>query len=186
MTKNMQKQKKNKRWLFWVLIVVLLVAVGAGTYLIWNLYSKNQETAERMEEAAQEEESETTEDVTEEEITSEEEMEADRKVKLYEGESPNKAAELTGVITSTAVTNGNLVVRTNIDQYLSEGRCELIVSQDGRKVYGKTTNILKDVTTSYCEDLSVPVAEIGNGTYQLIINLSSGGKTGVINGEATI
>ena len=186
MTKKQRKQNKSKKWLFWVLIVILLVAVGAGTYLVWNLYSKNQETTEKMEAAEEKTETNEEEGENSEVIDEAEGAVPEKKVRLYEGEDPNKTAELTGVITGTNIVNENLMIWTNIDQFLSSGRCELVVSQDGRKVYGKTTNIVADVATSYCEDLSVPVAEIGSGTYQILVNLSSGEKTGVINGEATI
>lgn len=187
MAQKLRKQKKNLKWLYWLILLVLLIAAGALTFVVWkmNLGGEREQEDTTIEESEVQTAESNEETETNTESTNENAV-PPSKVKQYEGEGANSSEVLTGVVTQTSLANGNLTIWTNIDQYLSNGSCELALMENGRKVYGETVNIVADVATSYCENLSVPVAAVGNGNYEIIINLNSGGKTGVINGEATI
>ena len=187
MAQKLRKQKKNLKWLYWLILLVLLIAAGVLTFVVWKMNlggeGKQEDTIIEESEVQTAESSEGTETNT---GSTNENAVPPSKVKQYEGEDANSSEALTGTVTRTSLANGNLMIWTNIDQYLNNGSCELALMENGRKVYGETANIVPDVATSYCENLSVPVAAVGNGNYEIIINLSSGGKTGVINGGATI
>jgi len=103
----------------------------------------------------------------------------------YEGGNPNNAESLTGSITSARFSGDKLMIRINIDQYLSGGTCTLILS-DGTNELRQSTNITPVVSTSSCEGFDVQNAEIANFSHpiDITVNLVSGEKTGVITGRA--
>lgn len=103
----------------------------------------------------------------------------------YEGENPNKAAELSGSINSARVTGDNLVIRVNIDQFLSNGTCDLTLAS-GDKKFTSSTDIEAMVSTSTCDGFSIPVSKLSSGKWNIKIKLSSGDKIGEITGEAEI
>ena len=179
MAQKRKKNKKSKKLLSVVLFLVLFIAAGVVAYLVWDGYFK--------EEKKEDESSEVEEAVDDEEGgkgAAGEEIVEKEPVVQYEGADPNEAEDLTGVITYAAVSGDNLMIRVNIDQYLDSGSCELSLVQGGVK-YSDIANI-SSVTTATCEGFNVPVSELGSGNYQIIIKLSSGGKTGTIKGEANI
>lgn len=178
-----QKRKKsNKKWIFWVLMLVLFVAAAAVCYLVWNSYFRDKKEDKSVEEEQSlVEESEKSEDSSEEAV----EVVEKKKVVQYEGEDPNEKEELTGVVTYAGVNGDNLMIRVNIDQYLDSGVCELSLVQGG-VVYSDTANIVGSVTTATCEGFNVPVSRLSGGNYGIVIRISSGDKAGTINGEAKI
>ena len=179
-------KKQSKKWIIWILLVVLFVAVAVAVYFVGKTLIKKDEQEVKPS-------NETTEEVekmpTQDDFTTPDDTDdgmPEKKTVLYEGGDPNKSPELTGVVTGSNVANGNLVIWTNIDQYLNTGTCELILQENGQKVYKDEVKIVADVSTSYCEDFVVPVSAVGAGQYQIIINLNSGDKTGIINGEVEL
>ncbi len=190
-----QKPKnKNQKWLFLVLLVVLFVAVGGVTFLVVETFFGNKEDAEAGEiiNVSDEEVIERVEEEIEgDKISEEEEVveEPPSKVTQYEGENPNQLGELTGSISYAGLdpTGENLVVMTSIDQFLSGGTCELVVKRSGQVLASYSSRIVPEVSTSACEDrFTIPVSSIGHGETEIIINLSSGGKTGTLVGETKI
>ena len=165
---------------------MLLVVAGVGVAVMWN--NKHQEAEQTNEaEAAKVEEAKDVEkrdEETEEEYS--ERMAEQKKVKQYEGEDPNKAEELTGVITYAGVNNGVLMIGMNIDQFLSEGNCALSLMRSGDVVYSANAKIIAEVSTSTCDGFNIPVSDLGNGATEIVIKLSAGGKTGTIRGEVNI
>lgn len=179
-----QKRKRNKSWVYWIVIFVLLIAAGVVAYLVWDNYfndkkadSNNQETLQ--EDKKKEKEVEKSKD--DEEVVVEKE-----KVVQYDGEDPNKKDALTGVITYAGVNGNTLMIRVNIDQYLEEGVCGLELRRGGVSVYNKESGIAGGPATATCEGFDVPVEGLGGGNTAIIINLSSGGKTGEIIGEVAL
>ena len=105
----------------------------------------------------------------------------------YEGENPNSATDLTGVVTYAGLVGDKLTIRVNINQYLSGGSCALrLLYEDDINVYSETVNIVNSASTSTCEGFDVPRTGLAGGKYSIIINLASDGKTGVINGEVNL
>ncbi len=178
MAQKRRKNKKNKKILSVVLFLVLFVVAGAVAYFMWDGYFR--------EDKKEDEDSEIVEEVEEIEEGGKGAGEVIEKepVVQYEGDDPNEAEELTGVITYAAVNGDNLMIRVNIDQYLEDGSCELNLVQGGVK-YSDTADI-SSVTTATCEGFNVPVGKLGSGNYQIVIKISSGGKTGTIKGEVNV
>lgn len=187
MTKK-HKQKRGKAWISWVFLLVLLIIAGVVTYMVWNFSFTDETKTENVE--VVEEESESTDDeageASAESAAEEDDTNGGKKVKQFEGEDPNKLDYLTGVITSANIVDDKLIIRTNIDQFLESGSCELKITRNNNLIYSETSGIMAVVSTSSCQGFDVPVAEIGNGDVQIIINVSSGEKTGTLNGEAKL
>ncbi len=102
-----------------------------------------------------------------------------------DGEDPNISASLTGSLTSINVSGSSLVLRVNIDQYLSSGTCSLTLSS-GSSVVEKSAAILPTVATSSCEGFDVPLSELGSGAWKIEINLTSGDRVGKITGSVDL
>ena len=190
-----QKRRNYKKW-YWigggVLIVAVIVAAIVGVVLNNNGTKNNNEgrgddaaIIEKKETENTEKTSDNTDGQSEEEKFAEEEV-AKKKVVQYEGEDPNKAAELSGIVSYAGVVDGVLMIRVTIDQYLVDGTCELNLLRDGSAVYNSSANIMADVATSTCEGFDVPVTEIGGGSTQIVIRLNSGDKTGEIRSEVGV
>ena len=181
----MIRRRKRSRKLLWGLILVILVATGVVAAVIWN--NEHQEKEEDEAEMIEEREVvdvEKRDGETEEEYS--ERLVEEKKVKQYEGEDPNKAAELSGAITYAGVNGGILMIGVNIDQFLSGGNCELNLLRDGNVIYTDSANIIADVSTSSCDGFNVLTGGLGSGATEIIINLSANGKAGMIRGEVNI
>ena len=100
----------------------------------------------------------------------------------YDGDDPNESNDLTGAITYAGATANNIIIRVNIDQYVDGGTCVLKILNGGSVIYQTTANLIADVSTSTCDGFNLPRSVVDSGNFALSIELSSGGKTGVING----
>ena len=174
-----QKRKNSKKWIFWVLMVVLFVAAAVVCYLVWNNYFRDKKEDKPTEEQSLVEKYEEKKVEEKEEETVEK-----KKVVQYEGDPPNTQEELTGVVTYAGVNGDNLMIRVNIDQYLESGSCEFSLMQNG-VAYSDVANIVGSAATATCEGFNVPVSGLG-GDYEIVIKISSGDKTGTINGKVEI
>ena len=182
-----QRRKRSKNWISWVIILVLLIAAGVVVYLVWDNYfedKKNDNTDTKVS-SGQVEKSEKAKSTTETE-KKDAEMEDEKKVKQYEGEDPNKSEVLTGAVTYAGVNGDNLMIRVNIDQYVESGTCSLGLRRAGANIYSAEASIVGGPATATCEGFDVPVAGLGNGDTVIVIYLNGGGKTGEITGEVSL
>ncbi len=181
-----QKRKNNKKWLWWGAGILVLIAIGVGGWLIWqnNNGEKNNETETSKTEEQNTENTESTENTGTAEVASE--AVEKKKIIQYDGEDPNEANELSGAVTFAGVNGEKLMIRVNIDQYLTEGKCELTLKKDGANMYNSIANIIGNASTSTCEGFDVPTSELGGGTVEININISAGERSGVIHGEANV
>lgn len=189
MAQKRRRRKNGKKWAFRGLMLVLFVMAGAMCYLVWDAYFRVKDGDEvGGDDGASVEVVEEPKEKTKEEPEEEEESEVVEKEKVvqYEGEDPNESGELTGAVTSAMLEGDNLVVRVNIDQYLSEGSCALELMQNGRIVYSDTVGIEAMVTTATCGRMAVPASKLDGGEYEVTVRLESGGKKGVIRGVANV
>ena len=167
-------------------MLVLFVAAGAIVYLVWDNYFNDKKDDKQNEQRVEQvEEKEKKMSETEQEKDEAEKAVEEKKVAQYDGEDPNEAGELSGVVTYAGVSGGVLMVRVNIDQYLDSGKCELNLVRDDSVVYSDMAEIVNSASTATCAGFDVPVGGLG-GNYQVKVLLSSGEKTGVIEGEATV
>ncbi len=196
-----RKRLKSKRWIWGlvgVLVVVVVVVVGV---VIWKENNKGNtgeiEDSKNNSSKIDDSESETSSVVAEIDNAKHEEGESEeskfaeeevskKRVTQYEGENPNQAEELSGVITYAGVTNGVLMIRASIDQYLNGGSCELLLKREGSVVYNDTAAVVGDVSTATCEGFDVPVSGLGGGGIEIIININANDKSGIIRGEVSI
>ena len=187
-----KRKRKNNKHVYVIIMLVLLLVAGLVTYFVWNTYfDKKADGGNKQEETSVEDKDEKknegkgSTDVKETREVVEKEKEKEQ-VMTYEGDNPNNADELTGVVTYAGVSpdGGELVIRVNIDQYLGNGNCELNLVQGG-VVYKDTASIAASASTATCEGFNVSTVGL-SGNYSIVIYLNSGGKTGTINGEVNI
>lgn len=103
----------------------------------------------------------------------------------HEGASANASDSLTGSISYTDISSDKLTVRINIDQFLEDGTCVLHLLQD-QNDYFFEANITLSASTSTCRGFDIDTTGLPSGNYDLRIDLSSGDKTGIINGKVTL
>ncbi len=96
----------------------------------------------------------------------------------YEGENPNELDHLTGLVTYTEVKDGTLAAMVSIDQYLAGGTCTANLKSNGQIVASAEQAIEADASTSHCGPITINLAGVSGGKYQLEVIFSSGGKTG--------
>ncbi|MBR3329546.1 hypothetical protein IKG29_03445 [Candidatus Saccharibacteria bacterium] len=179
-----RRRKRSRKIVSWLIILILLVIAGVVVKLVWDNYfgdNKGQDGDEEIV-AVEEEDKEPEKTEDEEKKTTEEKEETIQ----YDGEDPNEGGELTGVVTYAGVVESNLMIRINIDQFLSDGTCKLKLINDGVTKYRDTASIAESATTSTCEGFNVPLSEITDGNYEIVVEVSADGKTGVIRGEVEI
>ena len=181
-----KRRRKSKKWIARLIFLILVIIAGVVCYFVWDSYFRDK--------ISEEDEAGTVEIIEEPKKGDEEDLETaeipevveEKKVILYEGDDPNEKSELTGVITYAGVSGNFLMVRVNIDQYLSEGNCRLDLMRNGSSVYSDSVTIVNSAATATCEGFNIPVSALGAGDYDIMIRLSSSGKEGVINGEVSI
>ena len=179
-----QKRKKSKKWMYWVMMVVLFVAAGVVAYLVWNNYFADKKGGEEQNTEEVEEKKDKNEKKDDEKDEAEKAVEA-KKVEQYEGGDPNEAEELSGAITYTGLSGDVLMIRVNIDQYLDGGTCELSLVQGGDAAYNNIVEIVGGAATSSCAGFDIPMSGL-SGDDEVVVKSNSGEKTGVIRGEAGI
>ena len=104
----------------------------------------------------------------------------------YEGDDPNASESLTGAITYAGVSGDELMIRTNIDQYLTVGECELVLENGGTVIYSDNVEIMSSVATSACDGFSVPASELGAGEINITIKISANERKGTLRGKVNI
>lgn len=181
-----RRRRKSRKWISWLVFLMLLIMAGVVCYFVWDNYFKEKDgTKQEGDSSVVTEENEDVEQKVEkrDDVGEGEVMEEEKKVVQYDGTDPNKNNDLTGVITYAGASGNNLMIRVNIDQYLSDGSCSLSLLSNGGVVYGDTAKIVASASTATCEGFDIPVSEVGSGNYEIVINLSSYDKTGAIKGE---
>ena len=175
----MAKKRKNNRKIFTLIGFVVLILIAIVIWvLVWNDYfgEKPQNDVRDEVEEAEIVETPTNKDEKEEDVVRKDE------IRQFDGEDPNKLAELTGAISYLAVVNGELVVRTNIDQFLTNGECKIELYNNGNLVFFESVGVVGLVSTSTCEGFNMK-NNFGSGKYEILISVTSGEKHGIIKGE---
>ena len=184
-----KRRHRSKKWISRVILVLLLIAAIVVCYFVWDAYFRDKKTDEpapaQPSQVVTPDNPDQPEKKEESQTDSEVEKEKEKSTQ-YEGENPNKASGVTGVITYAGVSGSNLMIRVNIDQYLNGGNCSLTLTKDGNSVYTASASIIDSASTSTCEGFNVPVSGLSSGKYNIVININSGEKTGIISGEVTV
>lgn len=90
------------------------------------------------------------------------------------------------MITYAGVSGGDLIVRVNIDQYLAGGTCKLKLLGSGGASYEETVDIADSAATATCKGFNVATTKIPSGKVSISILVTSGAKTGTIEGEVNL
>ena len=172
-----RRRRRSRKWLSRLLFLILIIIAGVVIYLVWDNYFRDDKVIEPGQSEVVEEESEN--------VSEEKEPEKEETVQ-YEGDDPNTLEELTGVVTYAGVSGNKLMVRININQYLSGGSCKLSLVRNGATAYEDVAAVTAGAATSTCEGFDVPVSEITSGKYQILVEVTTEGKAGVIKGEVEV
>lgn len=180
-----QRRRRNKKWIGRMMFFILLVGACVICYLVWDNYLNKKEDDVidlTVNEVEQKDDNESEENVAP--IVMDEDN--GKKVTQYEGNDPNTSDSLSGVITYAGAQNEKLIIRVNIDQFLENGKCVLRLKKNGVDVYEETTSIVSSASTATCEGFDVSTNEIEKGRMEIIIDVNSGDKAGLIRGEVEV
>ena len=104
----------------------------------------------------------------------------------YEGDDPNNSATLTGIINYIGAANDTFMVRVAIDQTISSGTCNFILTSPSSQVYNFASETEPGPTSTYCE-LNIPLPNPEKGSWEVKVDISTtDGKKGTITGEASL
>ena len=189
-----RKRKKNKKRLFWILMLILLVAAAVVVYFVWDGYFKGKgggkkessQEVEKVEERKEGEDGGADARIEEGHGQLEDDVKDGKEIVQYDGENPNKAESISGVVTYAGVSGERLMIRVNIDQFLDDGECILNLVRNGSTIYNDTARVVGNVATATCEGFDVPVDGIGGGVADIMITINSGEKTGAITGKVEL
>ena len=181
-----QKRKRSKKWISTVIVILLLIAAGVVCYFVWDAYFRDKKTPEPNNGTVVVGDDSKKDEKKTEEKKSEEKYKEKEETSQYEGLDPNSNEHLTGAVTHARVSGDKVIIRVNIDQYLSNGTCELKIKSNGSDVYSDSASIIDSASTSTCEGFNVPLNSVPAGNLNIEITLSSGDKTGLISGVVEV
>lgn len=183
-----KRRRRSKKWISWLIILILLIAAIVVCSMVYKDYfsdDKEKETDSKVEEKKEKGEEREEEDKSEE-GSEEQEVVRKEEVPQYDGEDPNNSEGITGAITYAGVSGSVLMIRVNVDQYLSGGSCNLRINEYGGEIYSDSASLISSASTMTCEGFDVPVSAIGGGNFEIFVDVNADGKSGTIKGEANI
>lgn len=175
-----QKRNKNKKWIYWVLILVLLVAAGAVAYLVWDNYFRDKgENTEKVEISERAEDEQVVTEEISDEIRAKIEL-------LDEKEGPdvvNYEPTISGVITYQAVENDKFSLRIAIKQPIdSDGACRLSITLGATEKYNNLV-LMRANSDYYSCAFDVPLSGFSEGKYDFEVSLQAESQSGSLRGE---
>ena len=188
MTKKHLKQNNNL--IKYLLLFGLLIAAGVISFFVARTFFTKKDTGEPdngnksgiveggkggVEKPKNESEQNTTEENLE-----------NKEIVQYDGEDPNESESLTGVITYSSINDGVFTLRVNIDQYLTEGVCNIYLTQNETTLYSSSVAIIDAASTSTCEGFDIDITDGMSGDIQILIDIISGDRVGQITGGVSL
>lgn len=177
----MSKRKNGRRAKFGLKNLIfpcILIIIAIATFFIIQSFQDNNTNTSTH---TSEQKNTSPEEASLKAPAEEPEEEINKTPVQFEGENPNTQDNLSGSITATFISGEKAIIRMNIDQFLSTGSCELVLTS-GNQTYSESARIIPEASTSTCEGFDIPLEKISIGTWQILINLSSDSKTGQITG----
>ena len=187
MTLKTKKPKIIKTIFIVILVILLLAGTGVASFFITKAISESRENQDAGQETSNNKPSQnssSTDNSTQNNDTANnsEEETTDQTPAQYDGENPNKAESLSGLITYAGVSEGSFLVNISIDQYVS-GNCDIVLENSAGQTNTYQAAIVAGPTSGFCSyEGPVPAA----GTWKITVKLSGNGKTGTVTGEVKI
>lgn len=176
----MPKKNKNKNYHPIILSLLLLILALSSAYYFGVFRKDKPGLSDANEVASSDNEVSSVIEPPEDSSSSINVEKKDKTPVKYDGDDPNSLDSITGLVTYSGINNDNLVVRVNIDQFLNSGECKISVG-----AFSEIVNLIPNASTSTCEGFDIPLSSLSDegGEYKFIIELSSGEKTGTIEGS---
>lgn len=189
MTLKTKKRNIAKTILIVILVILLLAGTGVASFFITKAISdarENQGTSQTDSSStdSSKQDSSTSGGSTSDESKSEDTEDAttDQTPAQYDGDNPNKAESLSGLITYAGVSEGSFLVNVSIDQYVS-GNCDIILENAAGQTNTYSTVITAGPTSGFCSyEGPIPAA----GAWKITVKINGNGKTGTVTGEVNI
>lgn len=184
MPKKNKNTRNNRGSSLILCVLLLLVGCGIG-FLI-----ANKIRADKIGDAQQKSDSQVADSTDENAVDKSRdadianfEKQEDKTPVKYDGEDPNTLENITGDVTRADVSDGRVVIRVNINQYLGSGTCTLTMGN-----YSASANVVANASTSSCEGFDINLSELSglSGDTGFTINVVSGDKAGSINGNIAL
>ncbi len=185
---RVQKKSPSKKALTIAILSTLILVAGLVTYALLTSSNENNYTPSTSENTRPNTDDVDTKpsDDTSTNSSDKPDHEAEKDISPpYEGENVDNSRTLSGVISYKSVVDGNLVIRTTINQMLGSGTCSLTLS-NGQKTVTRSSSIAQNPSSSTCEGFSVPTTELGSGTWDIKVQVSSDGRTGTLSNSISL
>ncbi len=184
-----QKNKSTTKKPLLVVFLVLLLVIGAGVAFAYskNLWPFSKISVDRS--------TTTTPRITDTQNQSSQKSEqstppvpedpSKKSPEQHEGDNPNSAASIWGVINYSQVINNTLSIRVTIDQHLSSGNCTLRLSK-GSTTVTQQAEIVTNPSSSTCKGFDIPVSQLEKGEWNIDVNVTADNKSGTITGTVSL
>lgn len=183
----MPKRRKNHKWLWGIIFLVLIAgAVVVAIMVRNNFFNDNSNKSEPGNSSNTVSPDKPKDDTKKEDDKKTDDTPKKEDVPQYTGDNPNKAETLSGVISYADVSGDDLVIRVNIDQFLSEGNCTINIVKNGSVAFTQTVGIVESVSTSTCDGYKIPTSTLPKGDLQLEVLVQSGNRSGKITSRVRI
>lgn len=185
---RVQKKSSKKALIITILSVLLIAGVGVGTYALLSQSDKAEDSSSTNNDSRSRTNNSETEpnngtSANNPDTTS---HESEKDIPpSYEGENVDNSQTLTGVINYKSVVDGNVVIRTTINQMLGSGTCSLTLS-NGQRTVTRSSGIVQNPSSSTCEGFSVPTSELGSGSWDINIQVASDNRTGTLSDSISL
>ena len=192
-----RKTRKNKKTNTAVIGFVLILAFAVGITIVvlslitpkkkadgedeTKITTTTESTKPTEKEPVTEAEEPKTEETEEEKAKKENEQTPAQYEKVEETTDKNV---ISATVTHSSVDNGKFVLRLTINELMS-GSCHLLMTSGNRK-YTNDAEIVSDPTSSTCAGFDVETSKLASGTWNYTVTISSGKRTGKVEGKVNI
>ena len=194
-----RKTRKNKKTNTTVIGFVLLLALAVGvTVLVLSFITPkkksdgkdepnittNVESTKPVEKQPAEEQPEEPKEETKEDDGESENQQTPAQYEKVKDETASDAISAT--VTHSSIDNRKFVLRLTINELVKgSGNC-LLYMVSGNKKYNDKVEIVSDPTSSTCAGFDVDIAKLSSGTWNYTVTITSGKRTGKVEGKITI
>ena len=176
---RINKRKKNTKKLYIIIAIVsLLIICALAGYFVLSLSNKDNSVVDNPENTSSETDSRSAQSNVDND--NQDVRESDKEPLQNDSASVDQNS-LTGYITFKNITDGNLQIRVQIEQYLTSGTCTITIGD-----YVEQVNISANPSSSTCQGWDIPVAGIGSGYQSITIDITSDNNSLILSDGITI